>query len=197
MTIEAPEASDSPAADPAKSADPPSSPRRVPRGMVVAGVVLATLALAASVVFGGLWWSAKQNDSSGVVAAREDVLRVARQGAINFTTQDYRTVQQGLDRWKDSVTADLYGQLVKGTDAFAQEVRQAKAVTAGVVRDAAVTALDPDVGCATVMVVVDVTVTPSGGRAQTKRLPLQEELIRDDGWKLSALGQVPLGAAGQ
>jgi Mce-associated membrane protein len=174
------------------------SPARNP--LTLAGVVLVAMAAICAVVFGLLWLFASPslNSDNGFSQTRQTVLDAAEQGAINFTTLDYHNVQQGLNQWKQSATGPLLDQLNQGTSSFVQQVQQAKATTSGKLRDGAVTELDPRAGKATVLVIVDVTVTPAGGKPTTKRLPLLATLNQTSaGWKLSALGQVPVGTAGQ
>src|ERR1700756_2936803 len=79
--------------------------------LIIAGSVLAVVAVAAAVVFGVLWHSAASGDSAGVAKMRDEALQAAEQGSLNLTTLDYRNVQQGLDRWKASTTGSLYTQL--------------------------------------------------------------------------------------
>jgi Mce-associated membrane protein len=172
--------------------------RRRRNPLVLAGAILVAVALVCAVVFGVLWQQAANDSSLAFSKARDDVLRAAETGAANFTTLDYRNVQQGLDRWKQSATGDLYTQLTQGSNTFSQQVTQAKAVTSGKVREAAVTELDTHAGKAATILVVDVTVTPAGQKAQTKTLPLEADLTATDtGWKLSALKQLQIASTGQ
>lgn len=172
--------------------------RRGRNPLVLAGAILVAVAFVCAVVFGALWWQAAHDSSLAYSQARDDVLRAAETGASNFTTLDYRNVQQGLDRWKQSATGDLYTQLTQASNAFSQQVAQAKAVTTGKVREAAVTQLDTHAGKASTILVVDVIVAPAGQKAQTKTLPLQADLIATNtGWKLSALKQLQIASTGQ
>ncbi len=64
-----------------------------------------------------------------------------------------------------------------------------KTITTAKILDAAVTQLDTAAGTASVMVAVDVTVTPSKGSPFTERESEIGQLTRTaSGWKLSALG---------
>jgi Mce-associated membrane protein len=166
--------------------------------LVIAGVVLVVVATACAVVFGVLWYTASHDDSLNYSKLRDDALRAAEQGSINLTTLDYRNVQQGLNRWKDSTTGALYGQLTSGSlvTTFSKQAQQAKSITTGKVLDGVITSLDEHAGQAQALVYVDVTVTTAGGQPTEKRLPLQWQLtLTNSGWKLACYG--PCSSSGQ
>ena len=163
-------------------------------------LVLVILAMVAAVVLGVMWWTAAHDDNLAFSRARDSALQAAETGAVNFTSLDYKNIQQGLDRWKQSATGDLYTQLTSGLNTFEQQVQQAKVVTAGKVVDGALESLDAHAGNAKALVLVEVTVTPSTGSASTKRMPLEVTLTNTGSqdnpvWKLSNLQQIPTGSA--
>ncbi|HEX4705899.1 MAG TPA: hypothetical protein VH352_27525 [Pseudonocardiaceae bacterium] len=164
------------------------------RGLLVAGIVLLAIAVAAAAVFGVLWLTAAKDKSAALAQARDKALQAAEQGSINLTTLDYHNVQQGLDRWKASTTGDLYTQLTSGNlvSTFTKQAQQAKSVTVGKVLDGVITELDGDgVGAkAQAIVYMQVTVSAAGTKPTTKLVPLQWNLTdTGSGWKLSGLPQ--------
>jgi Mce-associated membrane protein len=168
---------------------------RAPRPLFVAAI-LATLSVVTAAVFGAFWWQAAHDSDAQFSAARDDVLRAAEQGVVNVNTLNYQTAEQGLRLWQQSTTGDLHDQLVSGAADFLVQVRQAKTVTTARVREGAVTELDDRAGRASVIVALDVTVTPATGQSSNKRERLAAQLTRTaDGWRLSALGQVPANAS--
>jgi Mce-associated membrane protein len=159
-------------------------------------VVLVALAAVAAGVFGTRWWLAAHDSDARFSATRDEVLRAAEQGAVNLNTLDYRTADEGLRLWQQSTTGDLHDQLVSGADGFLAQVRQAKTVTTARVLSGAVTELDERAGRASAILALEVTVTPATGEPSNKRERLAAQLTRTaDGWRLSALGQVPVNAS--
>jgi Mce-associated membrane protein len=122
------------------------------------------------------------------------VLRAGEQGVQNMNTLDYRKVDQGLTAWEDSSTGDLHQELVQGRAQFTSQVQLVKTVTTAKILDAAVTELDDRTGKAGLIVAVQITVTPPTGTPATKQSRMRAQLTRTpSGWKLSALGQAPVG----
>jgi Mce-associated membrane protein len=113
---------------------------------------------------------------------------------INFNTLDYRTVASGVRLWEQSSTGALHAQIVAGSASFELQIRQAQTITTARLLDAAVTALSAR--SATIIVAMQITVTPAGGAPSTKQNRFEGQLTRtSSGWKLSALSQVPVEAA--
>jgi Mce-associated membrane protein len=156
--------------------------------------VLVILAGACAAYFGWSWYSAAHDDSLAYSRTRDTVLRAAEQGVQNMNTLDYRKVDQGLAAWEASSTGDLHQELVQGRAQFTSQVQLAKTVTTAKIIDAAVTELDDRTGKAGVIVGVQITVTPPTGAPTTKQSRMRAQLTRtSSGWKLSALGQAPVG----
>lgn len=199
---DAPEtADDSPEDAPEAEAETPEdAPEKKPRWrprdpVLLVAVALTVVAAACAAYFGHSWYAAAHDDSLAYSRDRDAVLRAAEQGVQNMNTLDYRKVDQGLTSWEDSSTGDLRQELVQGRAQFAAQVRQAQTVTTAKILDAAVTELDDRVGKAGVIVAVQITVTPSSGGPTTKQSRMRAQLSRTpSGWKLSALGQAPLGS---
>ena len=161
-------------------------------------IVTASALLAAAAVFaaftGWAWLSAPR--ASAAAPNRDEALRAGEQAVLNFNTLDYRRVDQGLTLWAQSSTGALHRQVVAGRTAFEQQVRQARTVTTAKILDAALTSLNIGTGTARIIVALQITVLPATGTPVTKESRLAGELNRTPtGWKLSALGQVPVSAA--
>ena len=165
-----------------------------PRVDAVSGTaaVLLLAAIAFAVIAGVSWLGAPR--ASGYAQSRDQALRAGEQAVLNFNTLDYRTVASGLRLWEQSSTGALHAQVVAGSAAFEQQIRQARTVTTAKLLDAALTSLNART--ATIIVAMQITVTPASGAAATKQNRLEGELTRTpSGWKLSALSQVPVEAA--
>ena len=179
---------------------PAGEPRRKRRPVgTVTAVAVATSVVAAgfAAYYGWSWYRAAHDESLHFSRARDAVVRAAEQGVQNLNTLDYRTVDQDFTTWEQSSTGDLHDQLVQGRAQFEDQVRQARTVTTAKILEAAVTELDTRTGKAGVIVAVQITVTPPNGQATTKPSRMRAQLTRtSSGWKLSALGQAPVGTTG-
>lgn len=167
---------------------------RKPTGLLVS-VVLLVLCAAAALFFGVSWAVAANDESVGFAAQRDDALQSGQLAIINFNTLDYRDVQKGLDRWAQSSTGPLHEEVVKGRDANAAKIAEAKSSTSAKVLDAAMTELDDRAGKARMIAVVEVVVTQEGQPQPAKKQSrYQAELTREGTqWKLSGLGPVAVG----
>ncbi|WP_329499852.1 hypothetical protein [Kitasatospora herbaricolor] len=174
-------------------------PRRSPL-VVVAGAT-AALAAVPALWSGWSWYAVAHDDSAAYARARDTVLAAGEQAAQNMNTLDHRDLGPGLDLWESSTTGDLHDQLVQGRAKFEGQVRQAQTVTSAKALSGAVTELDDRAGRATVMIALRITVQVPNSAPATKDSRMLGELTRTPGgWKLSALGQAPMGdsaAAGQ
>ncbi len=114
----------------------------------------------------------------------------------NFNTLDYRNVAKGLALWEQSSTGTLHSEIVAGRAQFVHDIQQTKTVTTARILDGALTSLNVPAGTANIIVAVQITVTPVKGAPAIKQSRLAGRLTRTTaGWKLSALGAVPVGAA--
>ncbi|WP_416222865.1 nuclear transport factor 2 family protein [Streptomyces sp. VB1] len=165
--------------------------------LVIAALALAVCAAGAAGWGGWLRYEATHDDAASFAQARDDALAAGEQAVQNMNTLDHRSLEKGLDSWEQSTTGDLRSQLVEGRDAFAEQIAAAKTVSTAKVLSGAVTELDQRAGRAGVMVALRVTVTAPKGEPAVKESRLLGSLTRtSDGWKLSALGQAPVGGAG-
>ncbi|MEE1754032.1 nuclear transport factor 2 family protein [Streptomyces sp. SP18CS02] len=162
--------------------------------LLTAAAGLALLAAGGAGWGGWAWYAAAHDDSAAYAVTRDEVLAAGEQAVQNMNTLDHRDVRRGLDTWQDSATGDLRAQLTEGRAQFEQQIQQAKTVSSAKVLSGAVTELDTRAGRARVMVALRVTVTPAKGRPTAKESRMLGELTRTpEGWKLSALGQAPVG----
>lgn len=160
----------------------------------MAARTLLLVALVFAAWSGWSWLSAPR--PSGNVQARDQAMQAGEQAVLNFNTLDYRRVAQGLNLWEQSSTGALRGEIVASRAAFTREIRRAKTISTATILDAALVGLNLRAGTASIIVAVAVTVTPAHGAAAVKYSRLAGQLTRTaHGWKLSALGQVPVGAA--
>ncbi|MGW0792158.1 nuclear transport factor 2 family protein [Streptomyces sp. NPDC002911] len=170
---------------------------RVP--MTTDPLVSAAVALTVAAVVAAGWggWShydAAHDDSAAYAQARDDALAAGEQAVQNMNTLDHGRLADGLDRWEDSTTGDLHKQLVDGRDAFVKQIEAARTVSTAKILAGAVTELDDRAGKAGVMVALRVTVTAPEGKPAVKESRMLGQLTRtSEGWKLSALGQAPVG----
>ena len=164
--------------------------------LVVTALVLAVLAAGFAAWSGWSWYSASHAGPPASAQLRDQVLQAGEQAVQNFNTLDYRKVAAGLALWEQSSTGPLHTEISAGRTQFTQQIEQTKTVTTARILDGALTALSPRAGTASIIVAVQITVTPAGGSPVTKQSRLLGTLTRTrSGWKLSALGQVPVGAA--
>ncbi|MFH9617939.1 nuclear transport factor 2 family protein [Streptomyces pratensis] len=168
---------------------------RTTRNPLVVAAVVLTVAAAGAAGWGG--WSrydAAHDDSAAYAEARDDALAAGEQAVQNMNTLDHARVEKGLDSWEDSTTGDLHKQLVDGRAAFVEQIESARTVSTASILSGAVTELDERAGRAGVMVALRVTVTAPEGKPAVKESRMLGQLTRTpEGWKLSALGQAPVG----
>lgn len=156
--------------------------------------VLAVLAFGYAAYSGVAWYSASRSAEAQFAATRDEALRSGQVGVANFLTLDYRKVDEDLQRWLSSSTGPLRAEIDKDKDSRRQQLVEAKSVTTSRVLDSAITELDDRTGKASMIAVVESTVTPADGKAVTKINRYLTELTRtDDGWKLSQLGPLRAG----
>ncbi len=161
--------------------------------MATSAVLLAIAAVFAA--WAGLSWLTAPR-APALAQTRDQALREGEQAVLNFNTLSYRYVTQGVQLWEQSSTGALHSEIAAGRSAFEQQIKQAKSVTTAKILDAALTSLDFRAGKASVIVAMQITVTPAHGAAATKQSRQEGVLtLTPSGWKLSSLEQVPVGAA--
>jgi Mce-associated membrane protein len=164
--------------------------------LVATAVVLAVLAAMFAAWSGWSWYRASTAGPPPAAQLRDQVLQAGEQAVQNFNTLDYRKVAAGLALWEQSSTGALHTEISTGRAQFERQIKQTKTITTARILDGALTALNPRAGTASIIVAVQITVTPASGSPVTKQSRLAGTLTKtSSGWKLSQLGQVPVGAA--
>jgi len=103
---------------------------------------------------------------------------------------------------REEVIDDLESNLIiyySGVERAASSVlkEQAKTITTAKILDAALVTLNTQAGTASIITAVQINVIPSQGATVSKQTRLVGQLTRTaSGWKLTALGQAPVGSAG-
>jgi len=170
--------------------------RRWSDPLLATALVLVVVAAAFAGWAGWSWYSAPHAGPPASAQLRDQALQAGEQAVQNFNTLDYRKVAQGLSLWEQSSTGPLHDQIMAGRAQFIRQIQQTKTVTTARILDGALTSLNARAGTASLIVAVQITVTPASGSPVTKQSRLAGRLTRvGGGWKLSALGQVPVGAA--
>jgi Mce-associated membrane protein len=170
--------------------------RRLPDPLLATALVLVVVAAAFAGWAGWSWYSAAHAGPPASAQLRDQVLQAGEQAVQNFNTLDYRKVDQGLNLWEQSSTGTLHDEIAAGRAQFIRQVQQTKTVTTARILDGALTSLNARAGTASLIVAVQITVTPASGSPVTKQSRLAGRMTRTKaGWKLSGLGQVPVGAA--
>jgi Mce-associated membrane protein len=165
--------------------------RRPRRLGSLALLVPPLLALAFVIVAAVLWERAAHDPGSDVARARDAALVNARIDVATVNTLDYHNVGHGLSRWLAVTTGTLHQQIAQATAHEKQSIAKAHVVTTATVVDAAVTAVDPHRGTATVIASVDVRKTPSSGRSVTSRNRFSASMREVGGrWRLASLTPV-------
>jgi len=179
---------------PAGPAGAGRQPAPARRPVLVAAVVLALVAALAAAWTGWSWYGAAHDGDADYARARDTVLAAGEQAVQNMNTLNHSDLGHGLDVWEASTTGDLHTQLVQGRADFVKQVQLAQTDSTAKVLSGAVTELDTRAGKASVMVALQITVQAPKSKPSVKESRLVAELTRTAaGWKLSALGQAPMG----
>lgn len=164
------------------------------RPLLATAVALAVAAALAAALTGWSWYGAAHDDDAAFARTRDTVLAAGEQAVQNMNTLDHSDVDHGLDIWESSTTGDLHSQLVQGRAEFEKQVQQAQTVSTAKILSGAVTELDIRTGRAGVMIALRITVEAPKAKPAVKESRMLGELTRTPaGWKLSALGQAPMG----
>jgi len=177
----------------------PGGPSTPARGgpLLVAVLVAAALTLLACMAaawYGVAWYRVSNDESVEVALIREDVLRDARQAAINLNTLDHRSLQEDFDRWEQVTTGAVLEELQNNRDSYASAVAAARTSSTATIAESAVADLNAQSGSARVLVGVDVTYRPEEGPASCVLQRLLLEMNRgESSWKVDQLA--PVGTA--
>ena len=109
------------------------------------------------------------------------------------TVSEVRT--HSSSRWLSASTGPLHDQLARTDDTTKKTLAANATVATGRVLDAALSELDEHAGTAKMLASVEITMAKQGTAPAVKRNRFAAALSRTpDGWKLSALDQLPVGA---
>jgi Mce-associated membrane protein len=166
---------------------------------VAAQLKIAIAAVAAAAVFAGWagynWVSATNSAAVSYGNSRDEALRTGRELVARLTSLDHHRIDQGINDWLAASTGPLREQLAKTDDTTKQTLTKDATVSTSRVLDAAISELDDHAGTAKMLASVEITMAREGAAPSTKRNRFAAGLIRTgEGWKLSALDQLPVGA---
>jgi Mce-associated membrane protein len=170
---------------------PAGTARQLTRATALLLVVLL-LALAAAVV-AAVSVNARLQDLRADERRRQDILQAARQQGVNFTTLDYRSIDEDLDRVLASSTGTFRDEFQAGSQEVTDLVVANQTVSTGEVLEAGIVTADRD--SARVLVVADSAVTnASDQELPTRHYRMQIDLVLQRGrWLTSGLDFVELG----
>lgn len=161
---------------------------------LLVAVVLVVAAAGFAGWSGWSWYQAANDEELAYAQTRDEALRVGREHVAQLTTLDYHDVDAGIDRWLAVSTGPLHDELAGTDEQTRQVLADGGTVATGKVLDAAISELDQRAGTAKLLASVEITVATEGADEATKRNRFVAQLTRTgDGWKLSAMDQVPLG----
>jgi len=156
---------------------------------LVTAITLSVIVVGLAIASGWLGVVTLRNKDEADQKAK--AIQSARQMGVNLMSLDVSTAQRDLDRIVTGTTGDLKNKLASQSNAFLQQVTQAKAKSTVSDVDAALVSIDGD--SAEVMVSLNGTVTNDkvkNGTPQGYRY--QMDLTRvDDRWLVSGLEVVP------
>lgn len=156
--------------------------------LLAATSALAVAAAACAAWTAWSWQDAAHSSSLAEGRTRDAVLASAEQSVLNFNTLNYHQAAEGLQLWLASSTGGLHSQLSQNLQEEIKLVQGRQTITTAQILDGAVTQLDTTAGTASVIVAVNVTVTPAKGSPFTEREGEVGQLTQtSSGWKLSAL----------
>lgn len=159
----------------------------------------AVLAVVVTAGFAGWsasgWYRTAHSEALTYGAARDAALASGRDLVARLCTLDYHQLDQGLAQWLDASTGPLHDRLAHTDDSTKKTLTQDATVSTGKVLDAGLSELDEHAGTAKLLASVEITVLKEGVAPTTKRNRFAASLARtDQGWKLSALDELPVGA---
>ena len=176
---------------------PPSPPSPRPnRVLAVVVPVVLLLALAGAAVFALRATPPRPAAPPPPVASTEapswqPFVDAAKQGAINLSAIDYRTIDADVKRLLDTSTGDLRDDFGRTADTFKQTVREARSVSKGTVGAAGLETLKGDTGVVLVAVTIITTTgddPPQAPRNWRMRVTVEHQ---GDAYKPSNVEFVP------
>ena len=166
--------------------------------------VLVVAALVAAVLFAVQWFSAPGGDDVAFSQQRDEVARVAENTIITLNTIDYKQIDKSFNDIVNTMTAEAQKDFTSHKDDWKSLLVQNKIVSTAAVavengrKAIAVEDLNTHDGTASVMVVVNLTVTPEGQKPTNPRERYILHMNRTpDGWKTSSFDPVTVYPADQ
>ncbi|ORB66641.1 mammalian cell entry protein [Mycobacterium shinjukuense] len=175
------EAADAAGVPPAR-AKPMSAPRRA---------LLFGLAVVVALAMLLCWCGFRVQQARQAQAQRSQFLQVARQGALNLTTIDWRHAEADVRRILDGATGEFYNDFAKRSQPFIDVLQQAQATTVGTITEAGLQTQTADTAQALVAVSVQTSTAGEADpvpRAWRMRITVQRV---GDQVKVSDVGFVP------
>jgi Mce-associated membrane protein len=134
------------------------------------------------------WWAARPAADANPARAREAALADGRADLTALSSADGAAASGSLRAWLAATTGTLHDGLQRGSATSLSELTSSGTDARGSVTAAALTALDPDHGTATLLATLSVQVSATGTTEQTQQRGVQAQLVRTGGdWKVSAL----------
>ena len=172
-----------PAAEPG---EPRTPVERRTKLALIAGAVLALVALGA-VIWTGIVWGLGASAAND----RENALAAGRQAAVNLVSVNFNTADADIQRVRDSSTGDFASLFGQNIDSYAGVVKQGKVISTGQVTEAGVESLDGDQAHVLVGISSKVqnTQVPQG---ETRQYRVDMTMQYTDGaWKVAQMEFIP------
>lgn len=176
------------------------------RFLLPVSIVLVVVAAGFATWFGVLWLRGPKSSDADIARAREDVTTAGTAAVATLTSLNFNNADAVYQQYLDVSTGAVHDDYAKNEDAYKKRIKDSKVVTTSIVRQVAVTDVNLQKKEATILAVVDTTVTETGAPADPnkpadtspKRLRLEAALDQtDNGWKIKGLRQVPYSATQQ
>ena len=149
-------------------------------GATVSGLLACALAAG--------WWAERPAAATEPAPARDAALADGRADLVALSSADGAAASQSLRGWLAATTGSLHDGLQSGSATSLSGLTSSGTDAKGSVTAAALTALDPSRGTATLLATLSVRVSATGTTEQTQQRGIQAQLVRTaSGWKVSAL----------
>ena len=134
------------------------------------------------------WWATRPAVGADPAHARDAALADGRADLTALSSADGAAAGGSLRAWLAATTGSLHDGLQSGSATSLSGLTSSGTDAKGSVTAAALTALDPGRGTATLLATLSVQVSATGTTEQTQQRGIQAQLVRTaDGWKVSAL----------
>ena len=134
------------------------------------------------------WWATRPAAATDPARARDAALAQGRADLAALSSADGAAAGASLRAWLAATTGSLHDGLQSGSATSLSGLTSSGTDAKGSVTAAALTALDPGRGTATLLATLSVRVSATGTTEQTQQRGIQAQLVHTaDGWKVSAL----------